>query len=144
MEFIDADMAESKKFSRREDEMTTEEYNEYSRKYSQSAYDILRNEPKICKIIKKVQNSTLDEKQFPYVERPKTKKKEESKKRGAKNIGSEFEKKQDVLENPRIFLFVLGGLTHHEIASISNLQKTFNSQIIPGSNEIIASKDYMH
>lgn len=54
MEFIDADMAESKKFGRREEEMTTEEFNEYSRKYSQSDYDILRNEPKICKIIKKI------------------------------------------------------------------------------------------
>lgn len=35
-------------------------------------------------------------------------------------MSSEFDR-QDVLETPRIFVFVIGGLSQHEIVSISNL-----------------------
>lgn len=46
--------------------------------------------------------------------------KDGARKKGASNVGSEFDR-QDVLENPRIFVFVIGGLSHHEIVSIANL-----------------------
>jgi hypothetical protein len=51
--------------------------------------------------------------------------------------------RQDVIDNPRIFVFVIGGLSHHEIVSIANLQETLNAQIIPGGNEIIKPADLM-
>jgi hypothetical protein len=36
------------------------------------------------------------------------------------NGGAEFDK-NDALENARIFVFVLGGMSHHEVVSISNM-----------------------
>lgn len=48
-----------------------------------------------------------------------------------------------MLENPRIFVFVIGGLTHHEMCSITILQETLNAQIIPGSNEIVTPKEFL-
>ena len=52
MEYLDSNMVSSKKFRRRKEEMTAEEFNDYARKLSQSEYEILRSEPKICKLIK--------------------------------------------------------------------------------------------
>ena len=45
--------------------------------------------------------------------------------------------------NPKMFLFVVGGLSHHELVSISNLKKESSSQIIPGSNQIISPKQFI-
>ena len=60
MEFLDHEMTESKKFKRRKEEMTTDEFNDYARKLSQSNYEIIRTEPKICKLIKQIHDGTLD------------------------------------------------------------------------------------
>ena len=128
-------MAESKKFRRRLDEMSAEQFNDYARKLSQSNYDILRAEPKLAKLIRQIHEDSIDTKEYPYIDKPKqAKKQKDVKKRGAaNNLSAEFET-QDLLENPRIFVFVFGGLTHHEMCSIQNLQETLNAQIIPGSN----------
>lgn len=40
MEFLDPNLSESKKFKRRMEEMSTEDFNEYNRKLSQSSYDM--------------------------------------------------------------------------------------------------------
>jgi hypothetical protein len=61
-------MVSSKKFRRRKEEMTVDEFNEYARKLSQSNFEILRCEPKICKLIKKVHERELDTKEYPFVE----------------------------------------------------------------------------
>jgi hypothetical protein len=53
------------------------------------------------------------------------------------NFGDGGTAGQAVLDNPRLFVFILGGLSHHEMCSISELQKTLPAQIVPGSNEII-------
>jgi hypothetical protein len=45
----------------------------------------------------------------------------------------------DFSNNPRLFTFVMGGLSHHEIVGISNLQNEISAQIVPGSNEIYSS-----
>jgi hypothetical protein len=50
---------------------------------------------------------------------------------------------KDLSSNARSFLFVIGGLSHHEIVSLSNLQHECASQIIPGSNEIYSVKEYI-
>jgi hypothetical protein len=39
---------------------------------------------------------------------------------------------------------MVGGLSHHEMCSIAELQKNMNAQIIPGSNEIITPKDFLN
>lgn len=56
---------------------------------------------------------------------------------------NEFER-NDVIDNPRIFVFVIGGLSHHEIVSIANLQESLNAQVIPGANEIIKPGELMN
>jgi hypothetical protein len=52
MEFLDANIVESKKFRRRKEEMTQDEFNEYNKNLSKTEYGILRSEPKICKLIR--------------------------------------------------------------------------------------------
>ena len=50
---------------------------------------------------------------------------------------------KDIYDNPRLFVFVAGGLSHHEVASIANLQNEIPAQIIPGSNEILSCNEYL-
>jgi len=50
----------------------------------------------------------------------------------------------DILENPRLFIYVIGGLSHHEICSISEMQQTFKAQIVPGSNEILTHHQFLN
>lgn len=65
-----------------------------------------------------------------------------SKKGANEDPQSKFDR-NDAIDNPRIFLFVIGGLSHHEIVSIANLQESLNAQVIPGANEIIKPGDLM-
>lgn len=50
----------------------------------------------------------------------------------------------DIHNNPRQFVFVTGGMSHHEVVNIANLQAELNSQIIPGSNEIFSVGEYLN
>ena len=45
--------------------------------------------------------------------------------------------------NPRLFTFVIGGMSHHEVVSISNLQQELAAHIVPGSNEIFSSSRFI-
>jgi hypothetical protein len=49
----------------------------------------------------------------------------------------------DVTQNARLFVFMIGGLSHNEIVNIANLQNEIPAQIIPGSNEIITVDDFL-
>lgn len=51
--------------------MTNDEFNDYARKLSQSNYEILRTEPKICRLIRQIHAGTLDQKEYPYIDKPK-------------------------------------------------------------------------
>ena len=75
LEYLDSEMAESKKFRRRLDEMTAEQFNDYARKLSQSKYDILRAEPKLVKLIRQIHEDSIDIKEYPYIDKPKQAKK---------------------------------------------------------------------
>ena len=138
IEYLDSEMvADAKKFKRRREEMSSDQFSEYTRKLSASEYEILRTEPKVCSLIKQIHEGTIDIKKYPLVVERQGQKKpqaKETKKKGASEIELE---RQDALENPRIFVFVFGGLSHHELVSIENLQEIINAQIIPGANEII-------
>jgi len=48
---------------------------------------------------------------------------------------SDFED-ADAFDNPRIFVYVIGGMAHHEVVSINQLQQSgqIQAQIVPGSN----------
>lgn len=49
----------------------------------------------------------------------------------------------DIHNNPRLFVYVTGGLSHHEVVNIANLQAELPAQIIPGSNEIFTVEEYL-
>ena len=49
----------------------------------------------------------------------------------------------DIHNNPRLFVYVTGGLSHHEVVNIANLQAEIPAQIIPGSNEIYSVEEYL-
>lgn len=69
MEYLDPTIAQSKKFRRKKEEMTPEEFNEYARRASQSDYEITRCQPNICRLIKKVHENQLDAKEFPFIDK---------------------------------------------------------------------------
>ena len=48
-----------------------------------------------------------------------------------------------MLDNPRIMTYVVGGISHHEMCSIADLQSTVPAQIVPGSNEIVTPKTFL-
>jgi Sec1 family len=126
IEYLDPELlSDGKKFRRRREEMSTESFNEFNRKLSSSDYEILRTEPRICTLIKQVHDGSIDTKKFPLVVEKASGKKGSkdsaaSRRKGAASVGSEFDR-QDVLENPRIFVFIIGGISHHEIVSLANL-----------------------
>ena len=91
----------------------------------------------------------MDEKIYPFVVPPKnaTKMKNTSKKpaKGAETFSmlGDGQTESDMLENPRIFVYVIGGLSHHEMCSIAELQNKIKAQIVPGSNEIITPNQFL-
>lgn len=77
MEYLDQDMlsSENKKLKRRREEMTTEQFNDFSRRLAASEYEILRSEPVIVQVIRSIHENTLDTKAYPYIgEKPEPKK----------------------------------------------------------------------
>lgn len=70
----------------------------------------------------------MDEKVYPFVEPPKSAKKDKKEKKAAK--GAEkmaIDGENDMLENSRIFVYCIGGLSHHEICSIADLQENLKA-----------------
>jgi len=69
----------------------------------------------------------IDEKLYPYFkDKPKVSTRsaefsamQNKSRAGASKKNSAFEK----AHNPRLFTFVIGGMSHHEVVSISNLQE---------------------
>lgn len=90
LELLDPTM-ENKRFRRRQDEMTTEQYNDYTKRLAASDYEILRTEPKVCTLIRKIHEGTIDTKKYPVIADRSVKKapaKADAKKKGE----SEFER----------------------------------------------------
>ena len=89
-------------------------------------------------------SNELDQKKYPYVEIPTQKKDQNKEKKPAK--GAETYTTgvgKALLDNPRLFVFVFGGLSHHEMCCMAELQANFPAQIVPGSNEIITANTFL-
>ena len=52
----------------------------------------------------------------------------------------------DILENPRIILFIIGGLSHHEIVSLHRIQEEglVQWQVIAGSTSINRPNEFLN
>jgi hypothetical protein len=49
----------------------------------------------------------------------------------------------DMKVKPKVFVFVAGGLSHHEIVSLERLQASSNTRIVPGSDQIYSPNEYL-
>lgn len=91
----------------------------------------------------------MNEQLYPFVTPPKHAKKEKNKEKkpakGAETFSmlADGQNESDLLENPRIFVYVVGGLSHHEMCAIAELQNKIKAQIVPGSNEILTSNQFL-
>lgn len=153
LEYLDENMVDKNesKFKRSKKEMTKDDFIEYQRQRALNEFEILRTEPRICTLIKQIHFHEVDQQEFPYVEAPKASKHHKKEKKLAKGAetfqasGKDGRKhgENSMLDNPRIFVFVLGGLSHHEMCCMAELQNNLPAQIIPGSNEIITPKMFL-
>ena len=52
----------------------------------------------------------------------------------------------DILENPRIILFIIGGMSHHEIVSLQKIQEEgiVQCQVIAGSTSINRPNEFLN
>ena len=108
--------------------MSTDDFVKYQRDRSQSDFEILRSRPKICTLIEKIHSNTMNQQIYPFVTPPKHAKKEKNKEKkpakGAETFSmlADGSNESDLLENPRIFVYVVGGLSHHEMCAIAEQQ----------------------
>ena len=80
----------------------------------------------------------LEESDYPYVKDKPLKAKLRANNQ-MQNNAKGARKARDYSMNPRIFTFVVGGMSHHEVVGISLLQEELSAHIVPGRNEIFSS-----
>lgn len=134
---------EGKKLQRRVPKMEEADFSVYRKKIDESSYDILRSTPKLSKIAIDAYNEELDSDAFPFIgdvpDGGKRKGKMGKQRRRDRDIS-------DILQNPRVILFVIGGLSHHEIVNLHKLQDegTVQCQIIAGSTSITRPNEFLN
>lgn len=134
--YLDPSLANEKKFKRKHPEMTDSEMNVYLEAHSRAKLDILKCEPRVHKLCSDVIKNKLDEEKFPFMgERPSKKKKEDEETKG-------FDL-NDMKNKPKVFVFIAGGLSHHEIVSLERLQISSNTRIVPGADQIYSPSEYL-
>ena len=67
LEFLDADLATATKFRRKHPIMTANELQEFTLRNQKATYKIVKCEPKVCKIIRRMHDGSLDPREFPYI-----------------------------------------------------------------------------
>lgn len=142
LSYVFPDFEEGKKLQRRSPQISDSEFSTYRKKLDESDYDILRSTPKLSKIAIDAFNDELDEEEFPFIgDAPMIEKKN---KRRAKKRREDSDI-SNILQNPRIILFVIGGLSHHEIVNLQKIQDegTVQCQIVAGSTSIIRPNELL-
>ena len=116
MEYVNSNLGVGDKFKRRMPEMTQEEYSVYMKKHSEAKFDILKCECQLVKMIRKMNAGTLDTQEYPFVG-------DQPKRRVVVGGGgaTKQSKFQDSSNLPRLFTYVIGGLSHNEIVEIDLL-----------------------
>lgn len=104
------------------------------KRHAEAKFDILKCEPQICKLIRRIFDGTIDVEAFPFIG-------EAPKRRVVVGKGGSAAQNRhlDASNTPRIFTYIVGGMSHNEIVEIDLLQKEIPAMIVPGSNEIISS-----
>ena len=124
LEYLDLTMASATKFRRKHPELTSDELNAFMLKNTKAKYKMLKCEPKVIKLIRSMHTANLDATKYPYIgDTPQKKRSKNQVARGAQQLkgGKINVDAKDIYDNPRLFVFVAGGLSHHEVVSIANL-----------------------
>lgn len=133
---------DGKKLQRRVPKITEGEFSNYKKVLDNSNYDILRSVPRISKIAIDAHNDELDTDEFPFLgDVP-----DGVGKKGRRRGGRRDRDITDILQNPRVIIFVIGGLSHHEIVNLHKIQEegTVQCQIIAGSTAILRPNEFLN
>ena len=137
-----------KKVTRREAKISYEDLELYRIRDKEMSYQIFTFTPKLCSICLKAYRMTLPLDEYPFVAGDIPQNYDQKK---GKPTGINIKKKvarpmvnfmgegENIADNPRIIIFIVGGLSHQEIAHIGNLTnyKHIKCNVILGSTEII-------
>lgn len=137
---------------RRVEVMDRNEFRDYSDRLASTDYEILKSTPAIVKLAHRVQEDSLDQGVFPYVgEAPENVTKfghskitGYSKMKG--KLRRRWQNKKDVAapEN-KLLIFVIGGISHHEIVALNKLQEEdeIDCMIIQGGNQVFTPNKFL-
>lgn len=113
--------------------MGAEDYAAYTKALDESEFEILRTTPRVERLVADAHNCALDTRDFPFVDPgdlPEGYQRGGGKKKNAgvsrrKNYGKRWYEDDltEQLTNPRIIVFVVGGMGNHEIVALNNLQR---------------------
>ena len=139
--YVFPEFEEGKKLQRRIPKITEAEFSAYRKKLEDSKHDILKSTPKISKIAIDTSNNELSTEEFPFVGDAPEGAKKSKKGRFAKRNNDI----SDIMQNPRIIFFVIGGLSHHELVSLHKIQQegVIQCQIISGSTNIMRPNEFL-
>ena len=138
---------------RRTEVMDKNEFREYSDKLAQTDYEILRSTPLIVKLAHLAQEGQLDQGVFPFVgDVPENENKfglskvnGYSKMKGRAR-GRWQNKKTGSAPESKLLIFIIGGLSHHEIVELNRIQesKDMNCTIIQGGTKVVTPIDFLN
>ena len=139
--YVFPEFEQGTKLKRRAPVMTESEFSVYRKKQDKVKFLILRSTPEIVKIAVDASNDDFDTERFDFIGDPP----EESKKVKKQKQQKKGKDISEILNNPRIILFVIGGLSHHEIVSLNKIQQEGNiqCQIIAGSTSIMKPSEML-
>jgi hypothetical protein len=138
---------------RRAPVMDDDDFTDYSDKLASTEYEILKSTPTIAKLCALASENDLDKGMFPYVgDSPDIKNKfGHSKIDGHSKMKGRARwrkggKKEGGSDDSKIIIFVIGGLSHHEIVALTKLQKDkdISNIIIQGGTKILTCSEFVN
>lgn len=137
---------------RRVEVMDKNEFRDYSDRLASTDYEILKTTPAIVKLAQLAQENTLDQGVFPYVgEQPENMNRfGHSKINGYSKMKGKLRrrwqnKKDGAVPEHKLLIFVIGGLSHHEIVALNKMQeeKEIDCLIIQGGTHIFTPNQFV-
>lgn len=137
---------------RRVEVMGKSEYRDYSDQLANTDYEILKSIPEIAKLAQLAQENTLDQGLYPYIgEQPENMNRfGHSKVNGFSKMKGKLRKRWQNKGNnsapeSKLMIFVIGGLSHHEIVSLNKLQdeQEINCTVIQGGSQVFTAAQFV-
>ncbi|CAI2361502.1 unnamed protein product [Moneuplotes crassus] len=132
--------------------MDIDEFGDYSDRLASTEYEILKTTPSITKIAKSASEQNLDVGVFPFLgDQPDgtdnfgtAKIEGRSKFKGRARWRGKNKKDASAVEN-KLIIFVIGGLSHHELVALNKLQNDHevDCTIVPGGNLIFTPTEFL-